>query len=99
MSRARRVWLLIPVAALCAADVGLTLAGQPAGYWSGMYALADEANWFALPSLTSGPEAFVAFAVCCLAVVAGVVLRSRHSIAVSLAAVVATAHAVGGAGW
>lgn len=42
--RWRRQWLCVLLCLLASADVGLTLSGQPAGYWQGEWHVADEAN-------------------------------------------------------
>jgi hypothetical protein len=94
-----RLWLVVPVALLCAADAGLTLAGQSAAYWAGDYAAAVEANPFARPFLVQSPWLFIGLAAAWLVVVAAIVLAWRHPLAVWLAVLVAAAHAVGGASW
>ncbi len=99
MHSRQRVWLILPIAILCAADVGLTLAGQPAGYLSGNYELAHEANPLARPAMVCGPTAFIGLALIEIAAVAAIVLWWHHTVAVCLAGVVAGAHAVGGAAW
>lgn len=99
MGLSRRTWLLAPAAGLCAADVGLTLAGQPAEYWAGDYATAVEVNPVAYALLAVGPGVFVAFAVCWLAVLAAVVLRWPHPLGGWLAVGVAIVHAIGGSSW
>lgn len=87
------------MAVLWATDVALTLAGQPAAYWSGNYAAAEEANFIFRPALTCGPTAFVAGAAASLAVQGAFVLMLRHPFGASLAIGVAAAHALGAAGW
>ncbi|HEX4614064.1 MAG TPA: hypothetical protein VH092_38130 [Urbifossiella sp.] len=99
MKATRRLWLVLPVVVLCVADVGLTLVGQPEGYWSGRYELAHEANPVARPALARGPAAFVALGLGYAGTVAVVVCWWRHPAAAWAAALVAAAQAFGGAGW
>ena len=40
----RRLWLLLPAVVLYSADIGFTLAGQPAAYWAGDYSQPAEHN-------------------------------------------------------
>ncbi|MFO0796950.1 MAG: hypothetical protein U0804_05695 [Gemmataceae bacterium] len=94
-----RLWLLLPTAALTAADVGLTLHGQPSAFWAGDTASAVEANPIAYPLLARGPAAFVAGAALWLVVLSAVVVMWRHPLARWLAVGVALAHAFGGACW
>jgi hypothetical protein len=95
----RQVWLLIPVAMFCAVDVLLTLSGQSAEYWSGRFDQADEANPVARPMLKSGPALFIFMAAGELLAIGIALLRWRHAASKWLAAVVAAAHAIGGAAW
>ena len=95
----RRIWLLVPVALTWAVDVGLTLAGQSAGYWAGDFTAADEANPLARPALARGSAAFVGLAVVWWAGLALLVLRTRPRAAFTVAAVAAAGHAIGGAAW
>jgi hypothetical protein len=94
-----RAWLLLPVVALCAIDVALTLAGQSREYWAGQYEFADEFNPVARPALSAGPMAFVALAACGLGFSAMIVLRGPPRAATWIAGGVALGHAIGGAGW
>lgn len=94
-----RLWLLAPVAALYAGDVGLTLAGQPASYWAGDYGSAVEANPIAYPLLTRSPWLFTGVAVSWLAVLSAVLLLWRHPLTWWMAVAVTVAHAIGGASW
>jgi hypothetical protein len=99
MSWRRRLWLLAPAVALYAGDVGLTLAGQPAAYWAGVYGEAVEANPVAHPLLVRSPWLFVAFASCWLAVLSGIIACGPPQVAGWVAVVVAAAHAIGGGSW
>lgn len=92
-------WLLAPVVVLCAADMGLTLAGQPPDYWAGNFDTAEEGNPLARPLLVAGPAVFAAAAAVWLAVVASVVLLWGHPAARWVAIAVAVGHAIGGASW
>lgn len=94
-----RGWSAVPAVVLILADAGLTLTSQPAGYWAGDRAAADEVNPLARPLLERGPWPFGAAAVGWAGLVAAVVTRWRHPAAGWLAVGVAAAHAVGGASW
>ena len=94
-----RGWLLAPVVVLCAADMGLTLAGQPSDYWAGHFDTAQEGNPLARPLLVAGPAVFMAAGVVWLTVVSAVVLFWRHWAGAWAAVVLAVGHAVAGAGW
>ena len=95
-SRGRFLLLLIVV---YAADVALTLAGQPAAYWRGDYGLAVEANPLAYPLLVRSPWAFVVATLVWGVCLAGVVWRWRHRAGEWLALLLTIGHAVGGASW
>lgn len=94
-----RLWLLMPAAVLCVADVGLTLTGQPPAFWGGDYGSAVEANPVAYPLLTRSPWLFVVLAAVWLVAFSVVVICWRHPATGWLAMFVAAAHAVGGASW
>jgi len=72
--RTQRLWLCLPAIVLCDADGFLTLAGQPAAYWSGEFTAAREGHavpaWF----LTLHPVAFAAAGVPYLLLVVASVL-------------------------
>jgi hypothetical protein len=91
--RAERLWLCVPVIVLCAADGLLTLAGQPAEYWSGGYAAVNEAQPVAAWFLTLHPLAFAFAGVPYILLVAGGILWLPRRYAVAVAVIVALAHA------
>ncbi len=95
----RRLWLLAPAAGLYAADIALTLAGQPAEYWAGEYASADEANPVAHVLMAHSPWLFLGLATCWLTIFSAAVLLWRHHAAGWLAVGLTFAHAVGGGSW
>ena len=94
-----RTWLLVPAAGLLAADVTLTLAGQPPEYWGGDRSAVNEANPVARPLLAVGPEVFLVAAAVWLVAVSVVVLLWRHRAAEWTAVALAVGHAVAGACW
>jgi hypothetical protein len=95
----RRLWLLVPALGMFAADVILTLTGQPASYWDGDYSTALEANPFAYPLLTRSPWLFAALAVVWMAILSCVILLWCHPVSGWLAIGLTVAHAIGGSSW
>ncbi len=95
----RRLWLVAPAWAACAADVAFTLVGQPGDYWAGDFARADEANPVAHPFLTLHPLAFVAGAGAWAAAFGLLVLCGSPRMASVVAVLFTFSHAIGGAGW
>ena len=91
--------LVVLMLAACAADIGLTLAGQSAEYWAGDYSLANEGNPFAYPVLARSPWLFLAGGVVWGVVVAAVVLLWRHRAGEWLGVLCTLGHAFGGACW
>jgi hypothetical protein len=91
--------LLGLVGLLAAADMGLTLAGQPAAYWAGDRAAGVEANPLAAPFLARGPLAFAGMTAGWVGLVAGLVLGLRHPLADRGAGWVGAGHAFGSAAW
>jgi hypothetical protein len=94
-----RLWLLAPVAALCAADVALTLTGQPHAYWADDFGSAVEGNPLAAVVLRHSPGLFVGAAGCWLACLSVLIVFGPPRLAAWVAVVFAAAHAVGGASW
>ena len=94
-----RTWLLLPALVACAADVALTLTGQPDGYWRGDYGLAVEGNPLAHPLLVRSPWVFVALAVGWCIAFSAIVLMWAHRAGEWVAVLVTIGHAVGGASW
>ena len=85
--------------AFSAADVALTLGGQPAGYWHGDRERAVEGNPLARPFLVGHPGLFVGLAVAWWAVIVGTASVWRSRWAVRSAAAVILSHAFGAAAW
>ncbi|MGL4419096.1 MAG: hypothetical protein ACRCZF_00395 [Gemmataceae bacterium] len=94
-----RYWLLLPAVVLFAADVGLTLTGQPPAYWAGDFSTAIEANPIAYPILANSPWLFIGLATLWLILVSIIVVRWNHVLSGWMAVFVAFAHAIGGASW
>src|SRR5207248_2036115 len=92
-------WLCLPALACCLADVGLTLAGQPAAYWRGEPGGAREANPLAWWLLAQSPGAFLAAAVAWMGTFTLLLLFWRSSLAPVLAFLVTLGHALGAASW
>ncbi len=63
MNTLPRWWLCLSALVPFAADVGITLAGQPKSYWTGDYTTAHEGNPLARWPLAYHPAAFVVAAV------------------------------------
>jgi hypothetical protein len=104
MPKAGRAWLLAPVAVLFATDVGFTLAGQPAAYWAGNFAIAIEGNPLVRPLLAHSPGWFVAAALAWLAMLSAIILwwpswAWGWRVAVVVAVIHAMAHALASATW
>ena len=60
---ARRCRFCLLMLVVYAADISLTLVGQPAAYWEGDYSLAQEGNPLVHPFLARSPWVFVAATV------------------------------------
>lgn len=99
MRRAARAWLVTPFLLISAADIALTLHGQPAAYRAGDYAAAVEANPFAYPFLVRGPDWFLAAATAWCAGFVAVVIGVRVRWVTWCAVFATVAHAVAGAAW
>ena len=95
----RRVWMFAPAGLLLAADIVLTLVGQPREYWAGDYGTAVEANPIAFPFLLRSPWLFVAATVIWGLFVGTLVLAWRHPTSAWVAVLVAVGHAIGGSSW
>ena len=99
MTPSRRLWLFLPAGLLFAFDVAITLHGQPAAYWAGDTAGANEANPIAYPLLAASPWLFVGLAALWLAVLGAVIVKWTSRWSHALAMGIAFAHALGGASW
>lgn len=99
MTPGRRCWLLGPALALYAADIGLTLAGQPAGYWRGDFASAVEVNPLAHPLLAAHPLVFAGAAAVWAVAFSVVILCGPPSVAKWSSYSLALGHAIGGGTW
>jgi N-formylglutamate amidohydrolase len=94
----RRLPLWLPPLVVYTADIGLTLAGQPADYWIGDRTALKEANPLAAALLAVHPAAFVSTAIL-WGVTFVLLIRSRRPWAVVLAFILTCGHAVGAAIW
>ena len=95
----RQLWLFAPAGLLLAADIALTLTGQPPAYWAGDYATAAEANPIAYPLLLRSPWLFVGGTFVWGLSLAAVILAWRHPAAAWVAVLAAVGHAIGGSSW
>jgi hypothetical protein len=95
----RRLWLLLPDLGLYAADVALTLAGQPAAYWGGDYSQAVEHNPLAYPILAWHPFGFIGAGLSWAVVFSAVIVLWRNRVSDWIAVLLAFGHAVGGSTW
>jgi len=95
----RRYRPILLLAAAIAADVALTLHGQPNDYWLGDRSVIVEANPLARSILQFGPWAFAGFAVAWLLPNAIVLAVWRHRAAEWLVLFVALCHTVAAASW
>jgi hypothetical protein len=96
--RARR-WLLYPALGLFTADVGLTLAGQPAGYWAGDHDRLLEANPIAYVLLGVHPGLFAGAALAWMAAFSACVLCGPRRLARGIAYALAIGHGIGSSSW
>jgi alpha-beta hydrolase superfamily lysophospholipase len=94
-----RLWLCLPPLLLYACDVLLTLAGQPAGYWQGDFASAQEFNPLANALLRLHPLLFVSAALAWAVAFTAIILTWRSRLAVVMAFLITFLHAVGAATW
>lgn len=91
---------MLPCAFACGADVAMTLVGQPAAYWAGNRAAAQDFNPLARGLLEVHPAAFPLAAAVGLVVLAVVFhIRPGARFAIVIAFVVTFAQSVAAAGW
>jgi hypothetical protein len=89
----------VPPVLACAADVAMTLRGQPAAYWGGGFGVTDEFNPAARLLLQFHPAAFVAAAVVSSLILVALAVVLSRTLAVALTFLVTFAHAVAAAAW
>ncbi len=92
-------WLVLLPIAVCLADVGLTLQGQPAEYWQGEYRVANEANPLPHFFLEWHPLAFAGLALAWIAVFAIVILILPRRWALCTCLAVIVGHTIGTLSW
>ena len=97
--RPNRLRFVLPAIVLFALDVAFTLAGQPAQYWAGDRAAANEANPLAHVLLANSPWLFAGMASAWSIVLAVVLGRWTSRNSDRLAQFIAVAHALGGGSW
>ena len=95
----RRLWFLLPALSLYAADLGLTLTGQPAAYWGGDYSQALEHNPLAYQILAWHPVWFVGASLAWAVVFSTVIVLWRNRVSDWIAVLLAFGHALGGSTW
>lgn len=95
-SGSRLLWL--PIAA-CAADVTLTLVGQPAAYWCGNHSAVEEFNPAARWLLAIHPMLFVIAAMVTSGMVAAAVLFGRRPLAIGVSLLVTIGHTIAACAW
>lgn len=95
----RRWWRAVPPLAVYAADIALTLQGQPPGVWRGDPAAVVEANPLGHWLLVQSPWVFLGVAVAWGAAFAAVIGCWRHRAADALALGLTVGHAFGAASW
>jgi len=91
--------LLIPPLLACAADVSLTLAGQPAGCWRGDRSQVMEFNPAARLLLIGHPMLFVVAGLLTSAAVVVVVLRCNRRLAGGVSLLVTLGHTIAAGAW
>ncbi len=94
-----RLWLCLPVVALTALDLALTLAGQSAAYWGGDRLAAQEVNPIAREFLHIHPAALVAFVAAATSMICGVVVLTPLPLAAAIAFFAAFLHSLAAATW
>jgi hypothetical protein len=99
MVTCNRAWLVVPTWLWLAADVALTLAGQPSAYWAGDYKSAVEANPLAHPVVARGPWPFLLLAGVWAMFIGVFVACLSHRLAGWFAVLAAVVHAVAGGTW
>lgn len=97
-ARVRDPWFLLPVLVAMVTDAGVSLACQPAGYWTDPAAFQEgNAAWAVL--LAQGPVVFMAgFLVYCVVIV-GLLVGLRGALQKLLGMFVLLAHNYGSASW
>ena len=80
-------------------DIGLTLAGQSADYWSGQYELAREFNLLIRWSLVVSPWLFLALTVLLSSSLVAVALQLGRRIATVVVFMGCVGHFIGAGSW
>jgi hypothetical protein len=95
----RRLWLCLPAVLICALDQILTLAGQPASYWSGSFHDAQEGAPHGLILLTMHPTAYIVAALGYILVFCAFILWLPGRLARILATGLVIGHCWGASWW
>ena len=90
---------MLPALGLYAADLGLTLTGQPAAYWGGDYSQALEHNPLAYLILARDPALFVGASLAWAVIFSIVIVLWQNRVSDWIAVLLAFGHAVGGSTW
>jgi hypothetical protein len=93
------LWLPLLPAAVCLADVALTLCGQPEAYWQGDFGTANEGNPLPRLFLELHPLAFAAGVLAYLACLTAFLLLAPRRWAVIVGLAIISGHTVGAASW
>ncbi len=92
-------WLIALPAAVCLADLAVTLRGQPAGYWQGDYAQVVEYNLVGWLALRVGPWAFALGGLLWVAGFAAFIRHAPRRSALLACLGLIVGHAVGTCSW
>ncbi len=97
--RLRSLWIVVPPILLCCLDVGLTLYGQSAEYWSGQYGHVNEMSPSFAKYLAIHPLAFVRMCLVWVGIFSTLIaiLPARIGMTISIAVVIG--HMAGSASW
>jgi hypothetical protein len=93
------IWLVLLPIAVCLADVGLTLQGQPEAYWRGDYQTVNEGNPLPRLFLELHPLAFAVLALGWIGCFTVLILLSRRRWAIYACFAVIVGHTVGALSW
>jgi hypothetical protein len=94
-----RAWLVVGPALFCLADAGLTLWGQPQGYFAGGYGSGTEGNPVFRPLLTWHPAVFLVGVGLWVGTVFLAVVALPERFARGASVLVLFAHAFGAGSW
>jgi hypothetical protein len=96
---ARKWWLCVAPASVCAFDAGLTLVFQPAAYWAGEFDKVREFSPLDRWMLAQHPLAFIAWVGIWIIVSSLVLLRLPTRVSLVLAVTLVLGNASGASSW